>query len=120
LKLNSCIKPFSDITIEENGYYAVFYDDPATYYIGRVLMKCHCGSIDEDHYKVKFLKHDALTKEFSWPRAKDEECVSAYWIFQGPLDIVGHDPFTIPEIGVVIEDFHVFRRRHMVKQSLEL
>jgi hypothetical protein len=107
-------------TIETNSYFSVYYEDPPKYYIGRVLTSCKCDAVPGDHFRMKFLEKDALTQMFSWPRKVDVECVLPMWIFGGPLELIGHEPFTVKDIGVIDEKFSVFRRDQLVRQNFAL
>ena len=48
------------------------------------------------------------------------ECVDGHWIFHGPLEIVGHHPFTIPDIATIGEKFQAFHRARTVMRSYEV
>ncbi|XP_014677479.1 PREDICTED: uncharacterized protein LOC106817333 [Priapulus caudatus] len=104
------------VTIEKDSYYSVFYEDPPKYYVERVLGSCSCSAVSGDHFRMRFLKCDALTGKFSWPCSDDIECLASLWMFAGPLTLDGHGPFTIDEIDIIEEKFQVFRREILIKQ----
>lgn len=75
-----------DIEIKVGLYYAVFYDTKP--YFGRII------AIEDSEVQVKFL-HSISATTFAWPRRDDIAFVNKRLICYGPVDIVGHGPFTI-------------------------
>jgi len=101
----------------EGAYYCVYYEAPPKYCIGRVLNPCTCEAIAVGHYRIKFLKSDALTGTFTWPCSEDIECVLLVWIFAGPVQLNGHDPFTVNDLDDIEAKFQVFRRSQAARSK---
>jgi hypothetical protein len=86
--------------VEKEKYYAVQFDQ--TFYIGRVL-EVH----DDDTVKVTYLHRvrggckDGAPR-FTWPRRRDiEENLNIGFIFYGPIELIGNDPFTVDNINMI-------------------
>ncbi|KAF5276257.1 hypothetical protein FQA39_LY06606 [Lamprigera yunnana] len=78
----------SPFTIELEKYYAVQYEEQ--WYIGRVISRSK-----ENFYVTKFLKQEMDV--FVWPKNinTDISKVHKSYIFYGPIDLIGCEPFRI-------------------------
>lgn len=65
-------------------YYAVYYD--IGWFLGRVLSR-------EGQIKIKFLKQDLDL--FVWPKQDDIQFVNEQFVFYGPVELCGNNPFTL-------------------------
>ncbi|KAL3265879.1 hypothetical protein HHI36_010071 [Cryptolaemus montrouzieri] len=68
---------------------------------GKLILKKHVGwyigrivQVGE-YIKLKFLKEDL--GRYLWPKKDDLQFVDKQFIFYGPIDLFGNDPFTISE-----------------------
>ncbi|KAF5279100.1 hypothetical protein FQA39_LY05778 [Lamprigera yunnana] len=78
----------SPFTIELEKYYAIQYEEQ--WYIGRVISRS-----EENFYVMKFLKQEMDV--FVWPKNinTDISKVHESYIFYGPIDLIGCEPFRI-------------------------
>lgn len=81
-------------------YYAVYYTDPPTFYLGRLVnRRCECAALRGYHLQMYFLKRNHITNSYSWPSKKIcYECIPLACAFSGPVTLVGPGPFTIPKL----------------------
>lgn len=73
------------MSIKLESYYAIYYD--ARWYLGRLIERCEPGK-----FRVKFLQ-DLDT--FKWPKKDDIQNVHQYFIFYGPVSLLGSEPFSL-------------------------
>ncbi len=93
-------------------YHAVYYTEPADYYIGRLTsVNCSCPSYPVTHFKMFFLKRNYIDQTFSWPKMRKPECVQNQYLFCGPLTLEGVGPFRIQEFGIVEKRFKQIKRK---------
>lgn len=71
--------------IEEEKYYAVYYE--TSWYVGRIIKK------NKEACQIKFLKEEL--DEFIWPKPDDVQDVEFKYVFFGPVDLSGNNPFKI-------------------------
>lgn len=92
-------------SIQVEQYYAVYYTDPPSYYIGRVL-KLH-----EENADMKFLEQDLVTNTFSWPKRRAQvESVPKHFLFSGPVSLQGSGPFHVPALQVIKKKFNALKK----------
>ena len=73
--------------IEYNSFYALYYDKG--YYVGRIdRTRCKV-----DTRTVNFFVRDRDV--FKWPKRRDIEQIHISRLIYGPIEIEGHDPFTL-------------------------
>jgi hypothetical protein len=72
-------------SIEEHRYYAVYYDKDL-FYVGKVT------KVEGSEVCVKFLERGA--GNLRWPKRDKIETIDIRYIFYGPIDLKGVDPFT--------------------------
>lgn len=46
---------------------------------------------------MKFLEQHGVSNLFSWPKTPDVELVDPVYIFHGPVNLIGHHPFSVDE-----------------------
>lgn len=51
---------------------------------------------EEGGFRFKFL-HQIGSSAFAWPKRPDEDTVSRDRIFDGPVQLLGHDPFSVDQ-----------------------
>ena len=100
--------------IIKEQYFSVFYTDPPSYYVGRVVeAPCICDGFRFHHIKMKFLKQNLVggAKTFGWPKGTQKlECVSPVFLFAGPLVLQGNGPFTVKELDKVQKRFEELKK----------
>lgn len=67
-------------------YYSVYFDED--WFIGRIIEK-----IDENKFVVKFLEKNF--DKFVWPKREDIQEINRHFIFYGPIQLEGNDPFSV-------------------------
>lgn len=74
----------NNVDLKLEHYYAVFYEE--NWFLGRIISL-------EDKIVMKFLKQEL--DKFIWPDKKNEDIqkVDGKYIFYGPIDLTGNDPF---------------------------
>ncbi|XP_044751731.1 uncharacterized protein LOC123311722 [Coccinella septempunctata] len=73
------------IFLENNKYYAVYYDEG--WFIGKLLRHID-GTADNPIVEITFLKQNKRKKcEFKWPGKEDLSNVETQYIFFGPIAI---------------------------------
>lgn len=77
-----------DCELSLEKFYAIYYDIPGTWYLGRLIERHYQNS-----FKVKFFISNLET--FVWPKNKDVQIVQKRFIFYGPINLVGSEPFQI-------------------------
>ena len=83
--------------IQIEHYYPVFYD--LKFYIGRVI------TITGDMVRMKFLK-ETYPGTFNWSPGKQyEEDVDSKYIFYGAIQLQGHGPFSVPDLGMITKQY---------------
>lgn len=93
------------IQLVEDKYYAVYFDTKA--YIGRLLSK------DGSNVKMKFL-HSSSSISFCWPRRDDIAIVNRARLFHGPVEIIGHGPFSIPAYADIMLAYKLCKKHRKV------
>ncbi|KAK4886217.1 hypothetical protein RN001_002488 [Aquatica leii] len=90
----------------KEAYYAIFYD--AKWYIGRVL-----ALSENQSCTIKFLQEDLDT--FVWSKNDDIQEVENKYIYHGPIQLLGNNPFSIKRTDrlIIIKQFKQFRRLHV-------
>ena len=92
-------------SIQVEQYYAVYYTDPPSYYIGRVV------KLSPDHAEMQFLKQDRRTNTFAWPRkATKAEDVLTQFIFSGPITLKGTGPFYVESLPDIVKRFNKLKK----------
>ncbi|XP_048028545.1 uncharacterized protein si:ch211-86h15.1 isoform X2 [Megalobrama amblycephala] len=81
-----------DLQIEVLKDYAVLYTCPPKWCLGRVLEPPTDGGV-----RMKFLEQHGVSNLFSWPKTPDVELVDPVYIFHGPVNLIGHHPFSVDE-----------------------
>ncbi|KAK5647932.1 hypothetical protein RI129_002824 [Pyrocoelia pectoralis] len=76
------------LKIELEKYYAVFYDEG--WFLGKVISK---AGGNEEKTEINFLKKNQ--ENYIWPKKKDIQLVNKQFVFYGPIDLSGNDPFTL-------------------------
>lgn len=74
----------NNVDLKLEHYYAVFYEE--NWFLGRIISL-------EDKIVMKFLKQEL--DKFIWPDKKNEDIqkVNGKYIFYGPIELTGNDPF---------------------------
>lgn len=80
-----------DITKESlllsEHYYSVYFDED--WFIGRIIK----SDDNNTHYVIKFLEKNF--DKFVWPKREDIQQIKKEFIFYGPIQLEGNEPFTV-------------------------
>lgn len=80
----------SDITkgslLLNEHYYSVYFDED--WFIGRIIK-----SDNNTQYTIKFL--EKIFDKFVWPKREDIQQIKKEFIFYGPIQLEGNEPFTV-------------------------
>lgn len=98
------------IAIEEEKYYAVYYDD--RWYVGRVI------NIQEATCQIKFLYRNL--DSFNWPKQEDVQQVKKGYIFYGPISLLGLSPFNLKrhDLCEIEKKYKLLKKKLVIKHNL--
>lgn len=93
----------SKIPLKQELYYAVYFQNPDNYYLGRIVKLNNDGTCN-----MKFL-HEGLNYTFTWNYHALEEKVNQNFIFYGPIKL-GTYPFHVNELHLIRSAYKTFKK----------